>query len=268
MQSQQLLSASYRFPQLSPSHLFTHYPSHHRSLLPSRTASQPSHSNPIAFSIPPPSLCEIVTPNPYSPPTLYLEHLIHHPMEELLSFHPKPDEKLLKNHPKEFYTKKLSHCSKSGDVLQALSLYDESRKSGVLLDLNHYNKLLYLCTVQSGGHGASSASHLGLQREFEIFQQMLNDNIQPNEATSTNAARVAAAKEDPEMAFELLKQMKSVDIAPKLRSYGPALYGFCKRWDADTMNFADIEKQINTFAKKANAGTLSIDETAGGNLIP
>ncbi|CAK8538830.1 unnamed protein product [Lathyrus sativus] len=36
--------------------------------------------------------------------------------------------------------------------------------------------------------------------------------------------------------------------------------------NADTMNFADIEKQINTFAKKANAGTLSIDEMAGGTL--
>jgi 2-oxoglutarate dehydrogenase E2 component (dihydrolipoamide succinyltransferase) len=32
------------------------------------------------------------------------------------------------------------------------------------------------------------------------------------------------------------------------------------------MNFADIEKQINNFAKKANAGTLSIDEMAGGTL--
>lgn len=36
--------------------------------------------------------------------------------------------------------------------------------------------------------------------------------------------------------------------------------------DADKMNFADIEKQINVFAKKANAGTLSIDEMAGGTL--
>lgn len=33
--------------------------------------------------------------------------------------------------------------------------------------------------------------------------------------------------------------------------------------NADTMNFADIEKQINAFAKKANDGTLSIDEMAG-----
>lgn len=36
--------------------------------------------------------------------------------------------------------------------------------------------------------------------------------------------------------------------------------------NADSMNFADIEKQINTFAKKANSGTLSIDEMAGGTL--
>lgn len=124
--------------------------------------------------------------------------------------------------------KKLNDCSKSGDVLQALHLYDEARKSGVLFNLEHYNKLLYLCTVQT----SDGAADLGLQRGFEIFQQMLNDKIKPNEATFTNAARVAAAKEDPEMAFELLKQMKSVEIAPKLRSYGPALYGFCKRGDA------------------------------------
>ncbi|XP_061346938.1 dihydrolipoyllysine-residue succinyltransferase component of 2-oxoglutarate dehydrogenase complex 2, mitochondrial-like isoform X2 [Gastrolobium bilobum] len=36
--------------------------------------------------------------------------------------------------------------------------------------------------------------------------------------------------------------------------------------NAEEMNFADIEKQINTFAKKANNGTLSIDEMAGGTL--
>ncbi|GAU18109.1 hypothetical protein TSUD_52200 [Trifolium subterraneum] len=36
--------------------------------------------------------------------------------------------------------------------------------------------------------------------------------------------------------------------------------------NADTMNFADIEKQINTLAKKANDGTLSIDEMTGGTF--
>ncbi|KAI4306112.1 hypothetical protein L6164_029420 [Bauhinia variegata] len=36
--------------------------------------------------------------------------------------------------------------------------------------------------------------------------------------------------------------------------------------DAERMNFADIEKEINTLAKKANDGTLSIDEMAGGSF--
>ncbi|KAF6173288.1 hypothetical protein GIB67_026983 [Kingdonia uniflora] len=36
--------------------------------------------------------------------------------------------------------------------------------------------------------------------------------------------------------------------------------------NADRMNFADIEKEINTLAKKATAGTISIDEMAGGSF--
>lgn len=36
--------------------------------------------------------------------------------------------------------------------------------------------------------------------------------------------------------------------------------------DADNMNFADIEKTINTLAKKASNGTISIDEMAGGSF--
>ncbi|GAV90220.1 2-oxoacid_dh domain-containing protein/Biotin_lipoyl domain-containing protein [Cephalotus follicularis] len=36
--------------------------------------------------------------------------------------------------------------------------------------------------------------------------------------------------------------------------------------NAGSMNFAEIEKEINTLAKKANAGTISIDEMAGGSF--
>lgn len=36
--------------------------------------------------------------------------------------------------------------------------------------------------------------------------------------------------------------------------------------NADTMNFADIEKEINTLAKKAVNGSISIDEMAGGSF--
>ncbi|WOG99753.1 hypothetical protein DCAR_0519108 [Daucus carota subsp. sativus] len=36
--------------------------------------------------------------------------------------------------------------------------------------------------------------------------------------------------------------------------------------DADKMNFAEIEKEINNLAKKATAGSISIDEMAGGTF--
>jgi 2-oxoglutarate dehydrogenase E2 component (dihydrolipoamide succinyltransferase) len=36
--------------------------------------------------------------------------------------------------------------------------------------------------------------------------------------------------------------------------------------DADNMNFADIEKGINSLAKKATKGALSIDDMAGGTF--
>ncbi|XP_072950746.1 dihydrolipoyllysine-residue succinyltransferase component of 2-oxoglutarate dehydrogenase complex 1, mitochondrial-like [Typha angustifolia] len=36
--------------------------------------------------------------------------------------------------------------------------------------------------------------------------------------------------------------------------------------NADNMNFAEIEKEISTLAKKATAGTISIDEMAGGTF--
>lgn len=36
--------------------------------------------------------------------------------------------------------------------------------------------------------------------------------------------------------------------------------------NAEKMNFADIEKEINNLAKKANDGSISIDEMAGGSF--
>lgn len=36
--------------------------------------------------------------------------------------------------------------------------------------------------------------------------------------------------------------------------------------NAEKMNFADIEKEINTLAKKANDGSISIDDMAGGTF--
>ncbi|RYR50687.1 hypothetical protein Ahy_A07g037315 isoform B [Arachis hypogaea] len=143
----------------------------------------------------------------------------------------KARRRIARGSPEGILKHKLDECSKTGNLVEALRLYDAARNDDVSMNLDHYNKLLYLC----------SASELGLKRGMEIFQQMLIDRVLPNEATFTNAARLAAAKNDPDMAFELLKRMKDFAIAPKLRSYGPALYGFCKKGDANKAYEVDAD---------------------------
>ncbi|WCJ28844.1 proteinaceous RNase P 1 [Euphorbia peplus] len=150
----------------------------------------------------------------------------------------KSAKKARRESPEGVLTSLLNRCSKRGDLVEALRLYDEARSNGVRLDLQHYNRVLYLCSSGSpgelNGDGVSeNASSCGSKRGFEIFQQMIIDKVEPNEATFTNVARLALVVDDPEMAFDLIKQMKNLNIPPKLRSYGPPLFGFCKRGMAD-----------------------------------
>ncbi|XP_059591671.1 proteinaceous RNase P 1, chloroplastic/mitochondrial isoform X3 [Vitis vinifera] len=144
----------------------------------------------------------------------------------------KARKKARRESPEGVLRFKLDMCSKRGDVVEALRLYDEARSLGVPLSQHNYNVLLYLCSC-SGSNGDENVVNLALKRGFEIFKQMGVDGIEPNEATFTSAARLACAMEDPEMAFNLVKQMKSCGIPPKLRSYGPPLFGFCKKGDAN-----------------------------------
>ncbi|KAI7991673.1 hypothetical protein LOK49_LG12G00245 [Camellia lanceoleosa] len=104
--------------------------------------------------------------------------------------------------PEGLLRHKLDMCSQQGDLVEALRLYDNAR---------------------------TRCGEFGFREEFCDFKQMGIDKIAPNEATFTNLARLAVVKEDPEMAFDLVKKMKSCGIPPKLRSYGPALFGFCRK---------------------------------------
>ncbi|KAI7728878.1 hypothetical protein M8C21_030480 [Ambrosia artemisiifolia] len=125
----------------------------------------------------------------------------------------------------------LIRCAKDNNLEEALRLYDDALVNNIPLNVEHYNKLLYLCS--------SSDTDLALKRGFDIYKNMeINNNnevkVVPNEATFTTMARLAAAKQDPELAFDLVKRMKEgCGISPKLRSYVPALLGFCKKGMAD-----------------------------------
>ncbi|KAK6945562.1 Protein-only RNase P, C-terminal [Dillenia turbinata] len=146
----------------------------------------------------------------------------------------KARKKARRDSPEGLLKHKLDMCSRHGDITEALRLYDDAKSNGIQLNIHHYNSLLYLCSSSSpSDDDDDDDANLGLKRGFEIYRQMNVDKVDPNEATFTNVARLAAAMEDPEMAFDLVKQMKGFGLPPKLRSYGPALFGFVKKGNAD-----------------------------------
>ncbi|XP_047965794.1 proteinaceous RNase P 1, chloroplastic/mitochondrial-like [Salvia hispanica] len=151
-------------------------------------------------------------------------------------------------HPKPLF---FFSCSKNGDLAEALRLYEEAKAGGVELNQHHYNVLLYLCCLKPEESGEN------FDKGFEIFEQMGVDNVVPNEATFTNISRLAASKEDPELAFGLVKRMKDHGIAPKLRSYGPALFGFCKKGMADKAYEVDFHMlECGVAAEEAELSAL------------
>ncbi|POO00911.1 Protein-only RNase P, C-terminal [Trema orientale] len=77
------------------------------------------------------------------------------------------------------------------------------------------------------------AKEYARKRGFEIYEKMCLDNVPMNEAALTSVARMAMSMGDGDMAFDMVKQMKSLGINPRLRSYGPALSAFSKSGEID-----------------------------------
>ncbi|KAG9147766.1 hypothetical protein Leryth_018820 [Lithospermum erythrorhizon] len=161
----------------------------------------------------------------------------------------KARKKARKELPEFVLKHKLDLCSKNGDFDEGIRLYEEAKVNGTSINIYHYNALLYLCSCSEG------VDNWGLDKGFEIFKQMGIDKVVPNEATFTSAARLAAKKEDPEMAFELVKRMKGCGIEPKLRSYGPALFGFCKKGLSDKAY--EVDRHMVESGVEAEEGEIS-----------
>lgn len=56
---------------------------------------------------------------------------------------------------------------------------------------------------------------LCMTRGFEIYEAMKLQGVPPNEATFTAVARLAVAKEDGDLAFDMVKQMAAANLAPR-----------------------------------------------------
>ncbi|CAN1294353.1 Proteinaceous RNase P 3 [Linum perenne] len=128
----------------------------------------------------------------------------------------------------------LNSYSKSKDLRSALSLYDSAAgDSSVRLNQHHFNTLLYLCSVSLTAADPSTKD-LALEHGFQIYDRMASTGIKPNEASITAVARLAAARNNGDYAFELVKNMISEQNSPpRLRTYDPALFCFCDKLEAD-----------------------------------
>ncbi|XP_047090320.1 proteinaceous RNase P 1, chloroplastic/mitochondrial-like [Lolium rigidum] len=134
------------------------------------------------------------------------------------------------NSPEGLLMHKLDICSRDADLPTALALYDAALHpaTAIPLSLNHYNRLLYLCSTAAAAESADAA-----RRGFEIFARMEAQGVEPNEATLTSVARLAAARRDPATAFSLVRRVAAAGTPPRLRTYGPALFAYCDAGDAD-----------------------------------
>lgn len=146
---------------------------------------------------------------------------------------PKSSKKSRRDSPENVLRHRMGVCSRNQDLPEALRLLAAARLDSIPLSLNHYNSLLYLCSLSP-----SNSS-----RGFEIYQQMLAEGIAPNEATFTSLARLAANDKNPALAFDLIKQMDTASIPARLRSYGPALFGFCE--DGDFERAREVELHMD-----------------------
>ncbi|XP_068662200.1 proteinaceous RNase P 2-like [Aristolochia californica] len=131
----------------------------------------------------------------------------------------------------------LETCSKNNNLSQALSLYENALSHNINLNISHINTLLYLCSNSLSSplpnSDELSPDQSAIEKGFQIYNHMLDHNVSPTEATITAVARLAAAKEDGDFAFKLVKDLEKCKILPRLRTYGPALFTFCRKTEAD-----------------------------------
>ncbi|WCJ41785.1 proteinaceous RNase P 3 [Euphorbia peplus] len=129
--------------------------------------------------------------------------------------------------PESQFHQKLNSFSKSKNLAAAISLYNAAISDNIRLNNTHYNTILYLCSISITNQ---TTKDLALEHGFRVFDHMVANGVNPNEASITSMARLAGAKGDGEWGFNLVKNMREV---PRLRTYDPVLFCFCEKLEGD-----------------------------------
>ena len=72
-----------------------------------------------------------------------------------------------------------------------------------------------LATATESGALTDKERIVYMERGFEIYETMKSQGVPPNEATFTAVARLAVAKEDGDLAFDMVKQMAEAKLSPR-----------------------------------------------------
>lgn len=147
----------------------------------------------------------------------------------------------------------LGTCLKQKNLTEAISLYDSAISQNLRLSHHHFNSILHLCSSLESLSSPNKA--FALENGFRVFQHMQSHNIPPTEATITQVGRLAAAKNDPDLAFELINCARAKGVLPRLRTYGPALFGFCESLRVE--DAYGVEEHMRCNGVKLEEGELS-----------
>ncbi|CAI9289891.1 unnamed protein product [Lactuca saligna] len=139
--------------------------------------------------------------------------------------------------PESKFRSDFSICSKEKDLAGAISLFDSAVSQNLKLNLHHLNCFLYICS-----NSIEDNKDIAIDKGFSIFNHMISSKINPNEATITAVSRLAAAKDDADLSFELVKSLLKYNDKPRLRTYDPALFCYVKKSDAEKAYL--VEKDI------------------------
>jgi proteinaceous RNase P len=121
----------------------------------------------------------------------------------------------------------LDMCSKRGDVMGAISLYDSAVKEGIRLGQHHYNVLLYLCSssalgfVQPAKSGTTSSgvARIGLAHRFDPSPNVSLRELENGDVSEDHVQDQGEHKSDHLSSDDQKVQTNSIPIGDELREY-------------------------------------------------
>nr|XP_043612675.1 proteinaceous RNase P 2 [Erigeron canadensis] len=166
--------------------------------------------------------------------------------------------------PESKFRSEFSNCSKTKDFKAAVSLFESAISQNIKLNLHHLNCFLYICS-----NSVETAGDPAIEKGFNIYNYMISNNVNPNEATITAVSRLAAAKNDADLCFDLAKSLfLKYKERPRLRTFDSALFCYVKNLNAEKAYLVEEEILSNglSLEEPEISGLLKVSVEVGNGV--